>query len=64
MSPEMGRLAFRIAFYVTFVSLLLLPFQRRSTPEFGVTLLTVIIGALFLTVVVIMVRRSGGGGVR
>ena len=56
MSPRMGQTAFRAAFFVTFVSLVLLIFLRPGSAEFGVTVVTLVSGLIFVAMVVLMVR--------
>lgn len=57
MNPQIGRAAFRIAFFVTFTALCLLPFVGRGTPEFFVTAFTILIGLVFIGVIILVVRR-------
>lgn len=57
MNPQIGRAAFKIAFFVTFTSLCLLPFVGRDTPEFFVTTLTILIGLVFMGIIILVVRR-------
>jgi hypothetical protein len=56
MSPQMGHAAFRLAFFVTFTSLVLLVFLRPGSAEFGVTLITLACGLIFIGVIVLMLR--------
>jgi hypothetical protein len=56
MSPQLGHAAFRVAFFITFVSLVLLFFERRGSPEFGVTVMTLVVGLLFIGMVTVFVR--------
>lgn len=58
MSPEAGQIWFRVAIFITVVSLLLLPFQRPGTAEFVVTVLTLIVGLIMTALIVIIVRKS------
>lgn len=57
MSPEAGQLWFRVALFITLLSLLLLPFQQRGTAEFVVTVLALGVGVIMITLIVILVRR-------
>ena len=57
MSPEMGRSFFRIAFFIAFVSAVLLPFLTPGTAEFVVALLTLLIGLIFIAAVIFVLRR-------
>lgn len=57
MSPDLGRAAFRIAFFIIFTTLLVLPFLKTGTAEFGVAILTLMIGLSFIGVIAFLVRR-------
>jgi hypothetical protein len=56
MSPQMGHAAFRVAFFVTFSSLVLLIFLRPGSDGFAVTLMTLASGLIFISLIVIMLR--------
>jgi hypothetical protein len=56
MDPQTGKAAFRIAFFITFTSFLLLLFLKPGTTEFGVTILTILVGISFLCAIVFVVR--------
>lgn len=56
MSPQMGQAAFRLAIFVTFTALALLVFLRPGSAEFGVTVVTLAAGLIFIGLVVLMVR--------
>ncbi len=58
MSPEFGRTWFRIAFFITLLAGALLLFQTPGTAEFVITLLTLIIGLVFLLIIVVIVKKS------
>lgn len=58
MDPQIGRAGFRIAFFMTFVSAMLLLVIEPGTAEFGVAILTVLIGLTFMGVVAFLARRS------
>ena len=58
MSPDLGRAAFRIAFFVTLVSAVLLPFLKPGTAEFVVNVLSLGIGLVFIFVIAIFVRLT------
>jgi len=58
MDPQMGRAVFRIAFYVAFTAAVLLLFLEPGSAEFGVALLTLLVGLIFIAVVVFVLRRS------
>jgi len=54
----MGRVAFRIAFFIVFVSTVLLFFVRPGSAEFVVTSVTWLIGFVFGICVIVIVRRQ------
>lgn len=56
MNPQLGQAAFRIGIYITLVSLVLLLLERRGSPEFGVTMITLVVGLVFISTVVLFVR--------
>jgi preprotein translocase subunit Sss1 len=56
MSPQMGQAAFRLAIFVTVTALALLVFLRPGSAEFGVTVVTLAAGLIFIGLVVLMVR--------
>ncbi len=63
LGPKLGRLVFRIAFYITFTSAGLMLFWRpRATvplsAEFVVASVTLIVGLVFLLIIAFMVRRQ------
>ncbi|RPI30179.1 MAG: hypothetical protein EHM70_14520 [Chloroflexota bacterium] len=60
MDPAFGKTWFRIAFFITLLAAVILPFQKPGTAEFVVSVLTLGIGLVFLLLIVIIVRRSGG----
>jgi hypothetical protein len=59
MSPELGRFAFRWAIFVVLVAVGLLFALSPGTPEYAVTLLTLLIGVVFLAVIVVFIRFFG-----
>lgn len=61
MAPELLRLAFRFAMLIFVLAVVMLPFQRRGSAEFVVTVLSAVVGALFLGAVVLAVRLSDTG---
>jgi len=61
MSPEMGRTFFRIAFFITFVSAVLLLFLTPGTAEFVVDVLALGVGLVFIGVVALAARWSARG---
>ena len=56
MSPQMGHAAFRLAFFVTFSSLVLLVFLRPGSDGFAVTVISLVSGLTFIGVIVLMLR--------
>lgn len=58
MTPEMGRGFFRIAVFVTLVSLALLPFLTPGTAEFVVDVLALMVGLVSIAVVFVLARWS------
>lgn len=58
MSPELGQAWFRIAFFITAVSGVLILFQLPGSAEFVISVTSFVIGLIFLAVVAIVVRRS------
>ncbi len=59
LSPEIGRYAFRWAIFIVLVAGGLLATLRPGTPEFAITLLTLLIGVLFVGVLVVCIRLIG-----
>lgn len=58
MSPHLGQAAFRIAFFIVFVAGGLLFFLEPGSAEFVVSVVTLIIGLLFIVAIAVIVRRS------
>jgi cbb3-type cytochrome oxidase subunit 3 len=58
LSPELGQAWFRIAFFITAVSGVLILFQIPGSAEFVISVTSFVIGLIFLGVVTIVVRRS------
>jgi hypothetical protein len=56
MTSQIGRAGFYLGFYVVFVSGILLLFLEHGTAEHSITLLTFLIGLVFLTILVILIR--------
>ncbi len=56
MSPQMGQIGFRIGLYITVMSLILLFILHPGSAEFGVTVVTLVVGLTFLGVVALLVR--------
>jgi hypothetical protein len=59
LSPEVGRYAFRWAMLILLLAGGLLATLRPGTPEFAITLLTLLIGLLFLGILVVCIRLIG-----
>ncbi len=57
ISPQLGRVAFRIAFFIILVSLVLIFFLEPGSADFGVTSVTLLIGLAFIVLVAFLVRR-------
>jgi hypothetical protein len=58
VDPELLRGAFRIGFLVAILALITLPFQRPESAEFVVTVLALVMGAIFAGLVVLVARIS------
>jgi hypothetical protein len=56
MGRDLGQTAFRLGFFIVFVSGLLLFIVKRGSAEQMITLITLIIGLVFLVVIAILVR--------
>jgi hypothetical protein len=56
MNPEAGRAWFRIAIMITFVSSALVYFTEPGTAEKVVSVITLLIGLLFIGIIVLLVR--------
>ena len=58
LSPEAGKLWFRIAVFIALLSLALLPFQKADSAEFVITLLSLGLGVVFIVVLAVLARLS------
>lgn len=58
MSQGLAQAALRLGFFVVFVSGLLLFIVERGSAEQAITIITLIIGLVFLAVVVLLVRSG------
>ena len=58
MNPEAGQAWFRIATMITLVSAALVYLTEPGTAERVVSVLTLLIGLLFIGIIVILVRRK------
>ena len=59
LSPELGKAAFRWAILIVLIALGLLVTLKPGTPEFAITVLTLLIGVLFLAMIAVFVRVLG-----
>jgi hypothetical protein len=59
MDPFALRAAFRVAILVLLVALVMLPFQRPMSAEFVVTVMSVVVGLIFVGIVALAARMSG-----
>ena len=55
MIPELGKAGFRIGFLIVVPSFLLMFFLDPGTPEYAITLLTLVMGVVFLVAVTLLV---------
>jgi hypothetical protein len=58
MNPEAGRAWFRIAVTITLVSAVLVLVTKSGTAERVVSVITLIIGLLFIGTIVVLIRRD------
>lgn len=58
ISPQMGRAGFRIAFFMTLVSLVLMFCLKPGSAEFVVAGVTLAVGLVFILLVAVAVRRQ------
>lgn len=58
LGPEAGKMWFRVAVFIVIVAGALLPFQKTDAPEFVITVLTLVMGVLFIIMLVVLARRS------
>jgi len=56
MSPQMGHMAFRVGMFITVTTVGLLFVLRPGSAEFGVTVVTLLVGLAFLGLVGLFVR--------
>ena len=59
ISPELGRAAFASAILIVIVALGLLVTLRPGSPEFAISVLSLIIGLVFIGVIALFVRVIG-----
>jgi hypothetical protein len=53
--PELGRAGFRIGFLIVVPSFFLMFFLEPGTPEYAITLFTLVIGVVFLVAISLLV---------
>lgn len=58
MSSDIGQAWFRIAIFITVVSGILILIEPRDSAEFVISVLSFVIGLIFIGIVVIATRRS------
>jgi hypothetical protein len=58
MNPDLGRAWFRIALTITLLSAMLVFFTESGTAERVVSIITLLIGLLFIGTIVVLVRRN------
>ena len=58
MNPEAGRAWFRIAVTITLVSTVLVYATKSGTAERVVSVITLIIGLLFIGTIIVLIRRD------
>jgi hypothetical protein len=58
VDPVLLQSAFRLGFLILALSLLILPFEDRSSAEFVATVLAAVVGLLFIGVVTVLARSS------
>jgi Flp pilus assembly protein protease CpaA len=58
ISPQVGKVIFRITFYITVVSAVLVWFTEKNSAEFVVATITLIVGLMSSVVLFVIVRRE------
>ena len=58
MNPEAGQAWFRIAMMITVVSAALIFFTEPGTAERVMSVITLLIGLLFIGIIIVLVRRK------
>jgi hypothetical protein len=58
MNPELGQTWFRVAVFITLVSVALLFFEKPGTAEFVITVATLVIGLVFVGILVFVAWRA------
>ena len=59
MDPQIGQAGFRIAIFLVLAAGGMLFFLTPGTPEFSITVVTLVIGLLFAGIVIAIVRLVG-----
>ena len=59
VSPEVARAGFRLAMLIVLLALGLLVTLSPGTPEFAITLFTLLIGLVFIGTIAALVRWTG-----
>jgi hypothetical protein len=58
MNPEAGQAWFRIAMMITLVSAALVYLTKPDTAERVVSVITLLLGLLFISIIIVLVRRK------
>lgn len=59
ISPQLGRMAFRIAFMMMAVSAVMILVVTPGTAEYWISVLTLILGLVFAGIIFVLVRLLG-----
>lgn len=59
LSPKLGQAAFRIAFMMVSVSALMTFFLTPGTAEFVISVVTLVLGLVFMGLIFILIRVMG-----
>ena len=59
ISPQLGRMAFRIAFMMVAVSAVMIMVVTPGTAEYVVSVITLVLGIIFMGLIFILVRVIG-----
>jgi len=57
IDPQVGKAAFQLSLFIVVMAGGMLLFLAPGTPQFAITVFTLIIGMIFVSVVVFVVRR-------
>jgi hypothetical protein len=58
VDPQLLQGAFRLGFVILALSLLILPFENTSSAEFVATVLSAVVGFVFIGIVAVLARSS------